>query len=109
MADCNRCGRVFDAIREPCDCEQMERVSDSSPVAGYPSWWPENPYPESVFTMKIKDYVEAIPDGKLRTAISGCLGRMFWDMASKAILEAKVAHENQDGARLRKGANYGDV
>jgi hypothetical protein len=53
-----------------------------------PTWWPENPYPESVFPMTIGEYVKAIPDTRLRTAISGAMGRQFWDIASKAIWEA---------------------
>ena len=50
-----------------------------------PEWWPENPYPESVFPMTTDEYCEAVPDGDLRTAISGCLGRVFWDVASEDI------------------------
>ena len=51
-------------------------------------WWPENPYPENIFTMTMDEYVAAVPDGALRTAISGCLGRYFWDLASWEILRA---------------------
>lgn len=50
-----------------------------------PEWWPKNPYPESVFPMTVDEYCEAVPDGDQRTAISGCLGRMFWDIASEDI------------------------
>ena len=50
-----------------------------------PEWWPENPYPESVFPMTTDEYCEAVPGGDLRTAISGCLGRVFWDVASEDI------------------------
>lgn len=50
-----------------------------------PPWWPQNPYPEDVFPMTVDEYVKAIPNKKLRTAISGCNGRFFWDVASKMI------------------------
>ena len=53
-----------------------------------PIWWPENPYPEAIFTMTLDDYVKAVPDPKLRTAISGALGRYFWELASDTIFEA---------------------
>lgn len=54
----------------------------------YPSWWPENPYPEDIFPMRIEDYVRMVPDPKERTALTGCLGRLFWNMASEAIYRA---------------------
>lgn len=53
----------------------------------HPAWWPANPYPTDVFPMTESEYVEAVPNEDLRTAISGCLGRMFWDLASIAIKE----------------------
>jgi hypothetical protein len=54
----------------------------------YPEWWPENPYPESVFPMTLEEYEKAIPDENLRTAISGCLGRVFFDLVSAQIYRA---------------------
>lgn len=53
-----------------------------------PEWWPECPYPEDVFTMTIDDYVNYIPDERIRTALSGCLGREFWKLADAAIWRA---------------------
>lgn len=53
-----------------------------------PEWWPENPYPESIFPMTIEDYVNVIPAERLRTAISSCLGRLFWEIASSQIYDA---------------------
>ena len=50
-----------------------------------PSWWPENPYPEDVFPGSVDDYVAAVPDPKLRTHLSGALGRDFWNVASEMI------------------------
>jgi len=53
-----------------------------------PDWWPKNPYPESVFTMKEEQYADIVVDSNLRTALSGMLGRLFWNMASEAIWQA---------------------
>lgn len=51
-----------------------------------PHWWPQNPYPKDIFVGGIEDYIAAIPDNTLRTAISGILGNIFWTMASDSIL-----------------------
>lgn len=53
-----------------------------------PEWWPKNPYPESIFVMKIERYPEIVPDPELRTGLSGMLGREFWEIASKSICDA---------------------
>lgn len=53
-----------------------------------PEWWPENPYPEIVFTMTEEEYLEAVPDPLERTRISGFLGRFFWEIAENQIYEA---------------------
>ncbi len=55
---------------------------------GKPEWWPECPYSESVFPMTKEEYVCAIPDTKLRTAISGFMGRFFWNLAADEIWKA---------------------
>ncbi len=49
------------------------------------SWWPTNPYPKSIFPMPREQYAEIVPDSKLRTGLSGMLGREYWDIASDAI------------------------
>ena len=49
---------------------------------------PENPYPEDIFPATMDDYIEIIPDTKTRTAISGCLGRRFWNIAETMIVES---------------------
>ena len=49
---------------------------------------PENPYPEQFFPMTTEDYVKAIPDNKLRTAVSGCIARWQFDVAKRMILKA---------------------
>ena len=68
-----------------------------------PTWWPENPYPEDVFPMHVDRYLEIVPDPRARTALSGCLGRSFWNIASRSIwdamkeadvLQACNAHDN---------------
>uniref|UniRef100_A0A6M3LR61 Uncharacterized protein n=1 Tax=viral metagenome TaxID=1070528 RepID=A0A6M3LR61_9ZZZZ len=58
------------------------------PGNGLPEWWPENPYPESIFPMTDKEYLEAVPNPNLRTAISGFLYRAGWLVATKQISEA---------------------
>ena len=55
-------------------------------------WWPENPDSEEIFPMTTADYVAFVPDGKQRTALSGCLGRIFWNIASKSIFDAMKDH-----------------
>lgn len=52
-----------------------------------PKWWPQNPYPEDIFPMDRSEYPEVVPDPHTRTALSGCLGRMFWDIASDTIFD----------------------
>jgi len=52
-----------------------------------PDLWPKNPYPIEIFPMTIDEYIEQIPDPILRTAISGYLGRLFWNIASETIWE----------------------
>lgn len=62
-----------------------------------PTWWPDNPYPETIFPMKRERYPEIVPDPELRTALSGCLGHLFWDIASESIWHRlKDAVENGD-------------
>ncbi len=51
----------------------------------YPEWWPQCPYPEDIFTIKREGYAEIVPDPKIRTALSGVLGRIFWRIAEEAI------------------------
>lgn len=53
-----------------------------------PDWWPRNPYPESIFPMLRSEYAEIVPDPHTRTALSGMLGREFWEIASEAIWNA---------------------
>ena len=56
-----------------------------------PQWWPHNPYPQDIFPMTASEFVAAIPDIHIRTAISGFLGRVFWDIASTSIFQAYYA------------------
>ncbi len=57
-----------------------------------PEWWPQCPYPESVFPLPKEKYEEIVPDPKMRTALSGMLGREFWNIASESIWEALENH-----------------
>lgn len=49
--------------------------------------WPENPYPESIFPMTDDEYVRAVPDEKMRTAISGFLMRKGWEVAERQFIK----------------------
>lgn len=44
-----------------------------------------NPYLEVIFVMKLERYLEIVPDPDTRIALSGCLERMFWEIASSVI------------------------
>jgi len=52
-----------------------------------PDWWPENPWPDDIFPMTLEEYVEAIPDPHLRSAISGNLARWAFEVTSDMILK----------------------
>jgi len=64
----------------------------NKPIKKKPDWWPTNPYPEDIFVMKRERYAEIVPDPDLRTGLSGCLGRIFWEIASDSIFEAYTNH-----------------
>ena len=53
-----------------------------------PDWWPINPYPESVWPMQLGDISEIVRDPDELTAISGCMGRHFWEVASDDVCRA---------------------
>ena len=56
-----------------------------------PSFWPENPYPPDIFVMPRRKYEEIVPDPDVRTALSGMLGREFWEIASNMIWERLIS------------------
>jgi len=66
-----------------------------------PDWWPENPYPESVWPMTMDDVAYEIRDPDKLTAISGSMGRHFWNLASDDIWEL-VAPELVENEELKK-------
>jgi len=72
---------------------EQKAQTGSRATTGYPSWWPENPYPADVFPMTVDDYVHAVPDENQRTALSGCLGRLFWGIASASIRDAWILEQ----------------
>jgi hypothetical protein len=45
------------------------------------------PWPKDIWTMTDKQYVNAVPDEKLRTAISGFLMRKGWEACMMQIME----------------------
>jgi hypothetical protein len=61
-------------------------------MSNKPNWWPQNPYPEAIFTKTKKDYSELVPEPDTRTALSGMLGREFWNIAEASIWNAIQAH-----------------
>lgn len=61
-----------------------------------PDWWPECPYPEDIFPMARERYVEIVSDPEVRTALSGMLGRLFWQIADDMIWQAYQQHVYPD-------------
>jgi len=59
-----------------------------------PLWWPECPYSKDVFTMELSELTKIIKNDKILTAISGCLGRYFWTVASNMIYESWIKYED---------------
>ena len=59
-----------------------------------PDWWPPNPYPEWLFPMTTAEYAKSIPNHKKRTAISGCIARFAWEIASQMIFERMTEAQN---------------
>ena len=72
-----------------------------------PDWWPRNPYPSDIFVMPRDQYQEIVPDPDVRTALSGMLGREFWDIASDEIWERLInramEEENDEVLRFLRG------
>lgn len=91
MTTCPKCG--YQCSDSPCaKCgEYITFASSTGSVLGI-----ECPWPESVWPMTEKQYVKAVPDPVLRTAISGFLMRRGWEVAVKQMQEAQnaeVSHE----------------
>jgi len=63
-----------------------------------PAWWPQNPYPVDIFPMERSEYPKIVPDPNMRGALSGCLGRVFWDIASDMIWQAMQEAQEGKGA-----------
>lgn len=59
------------------EAERERWQSEQSPES------PECPWPADVWTMTVEQYVKAVPDETLRTAISGLLMRMGWQCCLK--------------------------
>ena len=56
----------------------------------------QSPWPESIWTMTEDEYVKAVPDEKLRTAISGFLMREGWVIAKQEILAIVKADDEAE-------------
>ena len=50
--------------------------------------------------MRRDEYLKIVPDPKMRTALSGMLGREFWEIASDDIFRAMV-----EAGRLKEEEN----
>ncbi len=61
---------------------------DKQPKEDMPEWWPQCPYPKKVWPMTEEQYVKAIPDPHLRTAISGYLMREGWCVFENQFMRA---------------------
>jgi len=61
-----------------------------------PDWWPQNPYPSDIFSMRRDEYSGIVADPLKRTALSGMLGRVFWEIASEMIWNAMQTSQNED-------------
>lgn len=63
-----------------------------------PAWWPQCPYPVEIFPLPLSRYPAIVPDEAQRTALSGSLGRHFWQIASEEIWRSYLL-ELQDRKR----------
>ena len=94
---CKRCGKDSNG-HVVCD-ECWRKQHRAEPQAEMPLRRPENPYPKDIFPMTTTEYVEAVPDDNMRTAISGCIGRYVWNVCcedwEKLIQEWLPAHDQQ--------------
>ena len=61
-----------------------------------PDWWPECPYPKDLFPMELNDITDVVPDEATRTALSGAMGRLFWELASDAIYRAMIEEQKEE-------------
>lgn len=85
-----RCDCGFHGPIKPSKLEAVAACNRRATPPGVemPEWWPENPYPESVFRMTTEQFIAAIPDENLRTSISGYCARLFFGIASQEIFKA---------------------
>lgn len=64
-------------------------MSDKQPRKDMPQqWWPYCPYKNKVFPMTSEQYVKAVPDPHMRTAISGYLMREGWCVFENQLIKA---------------------
>lgn len=85
--------KVWNAtVGKACGLEQREGVLAPVTGSGLPDWWPQCPWPESVWTMTEAEYVRAVPDPDQRTAISGAVMRWGWRLMEKYMIEQLKEH-----------------
>lgn len=59
-------------------------------TGNFPSWWPECPWPASVWRMTTEEYFAFIPNEQNRTAVSGLLMREGWELACRSIYKELI-------------------
>lgn len=63
-------------------------VQPAQAPSPYPAWFPECPYPADIFTMTAEGYTAALPDGNVRSGVSGYLGRLFWNITQRNMAQS---------------------
>ncbi len=70
--------RMYDQLlKTRAELEQYKKALEEEPC----------PWPADVWTMTAREYVAAVPDEHLRTAISGFLMRQGWELCYRRIRE----------------------
>jgi hypothetical protein len=69
-----------------------------------PPWFPKgSPWPKNIWTMTTEEYVKAIPDGHLRTQISGYLMRKGYELALRDVFSC-LCREIADNPEINREA-----
>jgi hypothetical protein len=82
---------------------------DKQPRKDMPQqWWPYCPYSSKVFPMTGEQYVKAVPDPHMRTAISGYLMREGWCVFEKQLTDAIENYPEEIIEWLKEKVNDAD-
>lgn len=75
-----------------------------------PAWWPACPYPADIFPLALERYAEIVPDPEQRTALSGALGRHFWQIAAAEIWHCyQLALQDRNAEQTASDARDADA